>query len=119
MIDDAQALDAPLDPEDAKLVTLARGARGRIGAAEGAAVRDDMGRTYSGATVTVGALTLTALELAVAQAVSSGAKGLEAAVVVTAADPAAVSLAPASAVTPGIPVHVCASDGSRKATLTA
>ena len=33
-----------LDAEDAKLVTLARGARARAGAAEGAAVRDDDGR---------------------------------------------------------------------------
>ncbi len=40
-----------LDAEDAKLVTLARAARARIGAAEGAAVRDGDGRTYAGATV--------------------------------------------------------------------
>lgn len=70
-----------LDAEDAKLVTLARGARGRIGAAQGAAVRDDMGRTYSGATVESGALTLSALQLAVAQAVAAGARGIECAVV--------------------------------------
>ena len=38
-------------PEDAKLVTLARSARGRTGAAEGAAVRDTDGRTYLAATV--------------------------------------------------------------------
>ena len=36
--------------EDAKLVTLARSARARLGAAEGAAVRDEMGRTYVAAT---------------------------------------------------------------------
>lgn len=70
-----------LDPEDAKLVTLARGARGRIGAAQGAAIRDEMGRTYSGATVARGALSLSALELAVAQAVAAGARGVECAVV--------------------------------------
>lgn len=105
-----------LDAEDAKLVTLARGARGRIGAPEGAAVRDDMGRTYAGATVRVGDLALSALELAVAQAVASGAKGLEAAVVITAAEPADVVLSAASAVTTGIPVHVCAPDGTVKAT---
>ena len=40
-----------LDPEDAKLITLARSARGRTGAAEGAAVRDTDGRTYLAATV--------------------------------------------------------------------
>lgn len=72
-----------LDPEDAKLVTLARSARARTGAAEGAAVRDDMGRTYAAATVAMPSLTLTALQAAVAAAVSSGAQRLEAAVVVT------------------------------------
>ena len=35
--------------EDAKLVTLARSARARVGGAEGAAVRDDIGRTYAAA----------------------------------------------------------------------
>ena len=119
MSDDVTAVDAPLDPEDAKLVTLARGARGRIGAAEGAAVRDDMGRTYAGATVMVGTLALSALELAVAQAVASGAKGLEAAVVVTSADAGDVPLAAVAAVSPGIPVHVCAADGRVTATLAA
>ncbi len=33
------------DPEDGKIVTLARSARARTGAAEGAAVRDTDGRT--------------------------------------------------------------------------
>ena len=70
-----------LDPEDAKLVTLARGARGRIQAPQGAAIRDDMGRTYSGASVTIGALALSALQLAVAEAIASGARGIECAVV--------------------------------------
>lgn len=73
-----------LDPEDAKLVTLARAARARTGAAEGAAVRDDMGRTYAAATVAIPSLTLSALQAAVAAAVSSGAQRLEAAAVVTA-----------------------------------
>jgi cytidine deaminase len=72
-----------LDPEDAKLVTLARSARARTGAAEGAAVRDEIGRTYAAATVALPSLTLTALQAAVAAAVSSGAQQLEAAAVVT------------------------------------
>ena len=71
-----------LDAEDAKLLTLARGARGRISAAQGAAVRDEMGRTYSAATVDNGTVVITALDLAVAQAISAGAHGAEAAVVV-------------------------------------
>ncbi len=74
--------DTALSAEDAKLVTLARGARGRVGAAEGAAVRDETGRTYSGATVALPSLAVSALRLAVAQAAASGARGLEAAVVV-------------------------------------
>jgi cytidine deaminase len=70
-----------LDAEDQKLVTLARSARARTGAAQGAAVRDGDGRTYVAATVELPSLQLSALQLAVAMAVSSGAPGLEAAVV--------------------------------------
>ncbi|MGX7827027.1 cytidine deaminase [Actinokineospora sp. 24-640] len=77
---------AELDPEDAKIVTLARSSRARTGAAEGAAVRDTDGRTYAAASVDLPSLKLTALQAAVAAAVSSGAPGLEAAAVVTAAD---------------------------------
>jgi cytidine deaminase len=73
-----------LDPEDQKIVTLARSARARTGAAEGAAVRDTDGRTYAATTIALPSLKLTALQAAVAAAVSSGAEGLEAAAVVTA-----------------------------------
>lgn len=71
-----------LDAEDTKLVVLARGAMARAEACSGAAVRDADGRTYAGAPVTLNALSLTALQAAVAAAVSSGATGLEAAVLV-------------------------------------
>ena len=70
-------------PEDAKLVTLARATRARTGAAEGAAVRDENGRTYAAATVELPSLRLTALEVCVAMAIASGSRGLEAAVVLT------------------------------------
>lgn len=83
--------DDILGPEDVKLVTLARAARARTGAAEGAAVRDDIGRTYAAASVSLPSLQLTALQAAVASAVSSGVQRLEAAVVHTSAselDPA-------------------------------
>jgi hypothetical protein len=70
-----------LSDEDLKLVTLARSARARTGAAQGAAVRDTDGRTYVATTVSLPSLQLTALQAAVAAAVSSGALGLEAAVV--------------------------------------
>jgi hypothetical protein len=82
-----------LDAEDRKLVTLARSARARTGAAQGAAVRDGDGRTYLAASVALPSLDLSALQVAVAMAVSSGAPGLEAAVVVGVdpADPAGVA----------------------------
>ncbi|HPE10988.1 MAG: cytidine deaminase [Actinobacteria bacterium] len=99
-----------MSPEDEKLLTLARAARGRIGAAQGAAVRDEMGRNYTGATVDLASLRLGALDVAIAQAVASGARGLEAVVVVG-------GMAPdLSVVTdlggPGVPVWLCDSRGS-------
>jgi hypothetical protein len=72
-----------LDPEDVKIITLARSARVRVDSAEGAAVRDETGRTYAAAAVALPSLRLSALTLAVAMAVSSGATALEAAAVVT------------------------------------
>ncbi len=72
-----------LGPEDEKLITLARSARARTQAAEGAAVRDTDGRTYVATTVELPSLKLTALQAAVAAAVSSGVESLDAAVVVT------------------------------------
>ncbi|GAA1333335.1 cytidine deaminase [Saccharothrix algeriensis] len=94
-----------LGPEDAKIITLARSSRARTGAAEGAAVRDTDGRTYSATTVDLPSLRLTALQAAVAAAVSSGAEGLEAAAVVTAADAVdAESVAAVRDLTAGAPV---------------
>jgi hypothetical protein len=79
---DEQTLELS-DPEDAKLLTLARANRARAHSGEGAAVRDTDGRTYSAAGVDLPSLQLSALQVAVAMAISSGVKGLEAAVVVT------------------------------------
>lgn len=73
---------AGLDPEDDKLVILARGAMARAEASSGAAVRDGDGRTYAGAPVRLTALSLSGLQAAVAAAVSSGAGEIEAAVLV-------------------------------------
>ncbi|WP_028651211.1 cytidine deaminase [Nocardioides halotolerans] len=70
-----------LSPEDDKLVTLARATRSRTAAREGAAVRDSDGRTYAAATVALPSLQVSALGVCVAMAVSSGSRGLEAAVV--------------------------------------
>jgi cytidine deaminase len=66
------------DPEDKKILTLARSTRARTAAAQGAAVRDTDGRTYAAASVDLPSLRLSAVKVAVAMAVSSGSKGLEA-----------------------------------------
>ena len=95
------------DPEDVKLVTLARATRARTGAAEGAALRDGDGRTYAAATVDLPSLRVSAVGVAIAMAVASASTGVEAVVVLTGAD--AVSDADLDAVRdlggPGVPVH--------------
>ena len=107
-----------LEPEDANLVTLARSARGRTGAAEGAAVRDTDGRTYLAATVTLPSLRLSALQAAVAAAVSSGVDGLEAAAVVSAADDVDTDgLAAVHDLTPSAPVQLAGPDGTLRTTV--
>ncbi|MEU2113119.1 cytidine deaminase [Streptomyces sp. NPDC019507] len=110
-----------LDPEDRKIITLARSARARNGVAEGAAVRDETGRTYVAGTVALESLRLSALQTAVAMAVASGAKSLEAAAVVT--DTGAVADADRAAVRdlggPATPVLLAGPDGLLRATVTA
>jgi hypothetical protein len=102
------------DPEDAKLVTLARSTRARTRAAEGACVRDQDGRTYAGATVDLPTLRLSAVQVSVAMAVTSGARSLEAVVVL--GDAAFVDEADLSVVRDlsgaGVPVHLAAPDGT-------
>ena len=63
-----------MDPEDRKILTLARAARARNEVPEGAAVRDETGRTYVAGTVALPSLRLSALQTAVAMAVASGAR---------------------------------------------
>ncbi|MGY1631179.1 cytidine deaminase [Geodermatophilus sp. SYSU D01186] len=106
-----------LQPEDAKLVTLARSARGRTGAPEGAAVRDTDGRTYVAASVALPSLALSALQAAVAAAVSSGVEGLEAAAIVSRADAVEeAGLAAVRDLTPSAPVFLAGPDGAVRAT---
>ena len=102
-----------LPPEDNKLVVLARATRARAGAAEGAALRDLDGRTYAGATVDLSSLQVSALGVVIAMAVASGAKGAEAAVVLTDGDVAAADLdALRDFAGAGIPVHRGTPSGS-------
>jgi hypothetical protein len=106
-----------LQPEDAKLVTLARSARGRTGAPEGAAVRDTDGRTYVAASVALPSLRLSALQAAVAAAVSSGVDGLEAAAIVSGADAVEQEgLAAVHDLTPSAPVFLAGPDGVVRST---
>ncbi|MFF3693971.1 cytidine deaminase [Streptomyces sp. NPDC002221] len=105
-----------LDSEDRKIITLARSARARNGVPEGAAVRDETGRTYVAGTVELPSLKLSALQTAVAMAVASGAGSLEAAAVVTAAG--ALAEADVAAVRdlggPATPILLAGPDGTLK-----
>jgi hypothetical protein len=102
-----------LSQEDAKLVLLARSARARVGAVEGAAVRDQDGRTYAGASVSLPSLTVTALQLAVASAAAAGASKLEGAAVVTEASTVdGAGLAAVRDLSAEAPVHLAAPDGT-------
>lgn len=112
---------SPLSAEDAKLVTLARAARARTRAAEGAAVRDADGRTYAASSVALPSLTLSALQVCVAMAVTSGARGLEAAVLLREGDPTLAD-GDRSALTDlagsDVPVHLARPGGSVSLTTT-
>ena len=103
---------ADLSAEDAKLVTLARATRARARADEGAAVRDLDGRTYAAASVRLEHLDLSALEVCVAMAVSSGSAGLEAAVVLADVEPVLDAVRDFAGT--GVPVHV----GDTRGTIT-
>jgi len=108
------------DPEDVKIVALARSTRARTGAAEGACVRDTDGRTYAAATVALASLKLSAVQVAVAMAVSSGSQGLEAVAVLgesRSASDTDLSVVRDFAGT-GVVVLVAGPDGSVLASLT-
>ena len=113
-----------MDPEDDKIVTLARGARLRghaphSGLLEGAAVRDTDGRTYAAATVENAdpALTTSALRGAVSAAASSGIRSFEAAALVTDGLVSEADLAVLREFGVGVPVHVAGADGVVQETL--
>jgi len=93
------------DPEDVKLVTLARATMARTGALQGAAIRDADGRTYAGAAVTLPSLRLSALQVTVAMALASAAPGFEAAVVFGGDPPDVAGVSAVREVTADTPVH--------------
>ena len=84
-------------------------------------MRDETGRTYAAVTVALESLALSALQTAVAMAVASGAKDLEAAAVVTAADaPAGADLAAVRDLGgAGTPVLLAGPDGALRTTMPA
>jgi hypothetical protein len=89
-------------------------------AAEGAAVRDETGRTYAAAAVALPSLQMSALRLAVAMAAYSGAAGLEAAALVSdGPGPNADDLAAVRDLGPAAVVFHAAPDGTLLATLRA
>lgn len=109
-----------LGDEDAKLVTLARAVRARNGAVAGAAVRDDTGRTYAATPVALASLAVSAVQAAVVMAIASGARGLEAAVLVTTdgglidTDRAVIREFGG----PAAPLHLAGPDGALRVTVT-
>ncbi|MFI8346387.1 cytidine deaminase [Streptomyces sp. NPDC085596] len=109
-----------LDPEDRKIVTLARSVRARNGVPEGAAVRDSTGRTYAAGAVALPSLQLSALRTAVAMAVASGAESLEAAAVVSEAEGFSAEdlAAVADLGGAGTPVLLAGADGVVRSTVT-
>ena len=114
-----------MNPEDAKIVTLARGARLRAfaphtGISEGAAVRDADGRTYAAATVENQdpGLTTSALRAAVAAAASSGARAFEAAALVTEGLVSDADLAVLREFGVGTPLLVAGPDGELRETIS-
>ena len=117
----SQTAAPQLSAEDAKLVTLARSARARRSALEGAAVRDSDGRTYSAATVDLPSLSLSAVQAAVAQAYASAARSLEAVVLVSDSDvvPDDDLAAVRDLGDVGTPVHVAGLDGVLRSTRSA
>ena len=108
-----------MDPEDKKLVLLARATRMRVGSAQGAAVRDLDGRTYAAATLVLPSLEVSAVAGVLAMAAAGGAKGLEAAVVLgeqELADADLVALREFAGA--GVPVHLGSPSGAPTDELT-
>jgi hypothetical protein len=74
------------DPDDVKIINLARATLARSQTREAACLRDTDGRTYTAASVDLPHLQLSAIAVAVAIAASSGVPGLEAVALAGASD---------------------------------
>lgn len=100
-------------PENAKLLSLARAVRARVGGREGGALRDETGRTHAATNVELCALSMSALELAAANAAATGAQEVRAAVLVAAAPAVTASALAllAELAAPGAVLAVCDQDG--------
>jgi hypothetical protein len=107
-----------LSREDAKLVVLARATRARTGAAEGAALRDQDGRTYAAATVDLPSLQLSAVGGCVAMAVASGARTAEAVVVMAGSVEDDDLTIVRDFAGPGVPVHLVSPAGQVTETIS-
>jgi hypothetical protein len=117
-VSDAGPAPGALDAEDLKIISLARAARARVAADEGAAVRDETGRTYAAAAVALPSLRLSALHLAVAMAVSSGAGRLEAAALISEQpEPDALDVAAVRDLGPAAVIFHAGPDGTVRAVL--
>ena len=112
-------MSAPVDlsAEDNKLVVLARATRARTNAAEGAAVRDLDGRTYAAATLSLSSLGVSAVAGCLSMAVSSGAKGLEAAVVLGSEELSEADRVALTEFAGSIPVHLGGASGAISSTI--
>jgi hypothetical protein len=117
---------ADLDPEDAKIVRLARTALLRAfvpggGVAQGAAVRDTDGRTYAAATVEHPdpGLTTSALRGALSAAYSSGARTFESLVVLaTAPELTGADSALVAELAPAVPILLADESGAVRSAVT-
>ena len=111
-------MDAVVSWYSGRFLSTLKSTRARVAASEGAAVRDETGRTYTAAAVALPSLRLSALRLAVAMAVSSGAQKLEAAALVSDAEMDPGDLAVVRDLGPDATVFHAGPDGSIRATLT-
>lgn len=108
---------AELSAEDNKLVVLARATKARVNAAEGAAVRDLDGRTYASATLSLPSLEVSAVAGCLAMAASSGAKGLEAVVLLGSEALSASDRSALQEFAGSVPVYVGSASGAISATV--